>query len=259
MNLSLDQLLEAKPPVLPIWRAGSSKDPECVGTGWLALFDGQCYLISAAHVFENVLPNDCYVFAVDAFEPLEKTPFALSALTETFRTRDDDPFDIGAVLLPDNIINRVNGRAVFITPDMISDKPLLSDNTLYRVLGFPSGKNERMWERYQHGGKQFQTNVYQIKTTDIGSTFFPRTPFLSEWHLPLDFNQNEVLDAHGKKFKPPDMHGISGGLVIAEGENDIRPEAVVIQKDVEKSALVSVKITKVFEWLAHHAAAMRKR
>lgn len=256
MKITLDNFLQQKPFVLPIWRSGLSKDPECVGTGTLVFFDGHCYLISAAHVFEAIVEHGFYVFAVDAFEPIEKMPVVLSPLTDKFPTRNDDPFDIGAVLLPTNVINRVNGRVGFITPEMISEEQLPSDQTLYRVLGFPSGKNKRMWERHQHGGKLFQTNIYQIKTSDISASFFPNDPFFSEWHLPLDFNQNVVFDAVGKKHTPPDMHGISGGLVIAEAPDCIRPEAIVIQKNIKKSALVTVKMTKIFEWLERHAKSM---
>ena len=256
MDLSLDNLLQQKQPVLPIWRAGSSKHPECIGTGTLVFLNGHCYLLSAAHVFEALRGNDFYVYAVDRFEPIEKVPIALSALTEKFSLRREDPFDIGAALLPNNVIDRINGRAVFITPEMVSHHQLSPNDTLYRVLGFPSGKNERMWEKHRHGGKSFQSHVYQIKTTDVGTTFFPQEPFVREYHLPLDFNQNIVLDEEGKEFKPPDMHGISGGLVIAEGVNTTRPEAIVIQKNIKKNSLISVRMTKVFEWLECHTASM---
>lgn len=113
--------------------------PKATGSGVLIEYEGDKFLISAAHVLENAEEISYILLGVDA-QRLGGQLF-LSELPHHITNREDDYFDIAAMKLDDETI-AILGRSElrFLPARRIERTHLIGVDNIYLTFGFPARK-----------------------------------------------------------------------------------------------------------------------
>jgi hypothetical protein len=195
--------------VLPVFTHERDR-PERIGTCLLIRLEGHAFVLTAAHVIDDVQRTKRrFTVAVGG------TLFAIQR--DRFVTRPEDPTDIGVIPLRRPLVELFSARgAQFLAAEEIdeTDRAEGTDivNTLaytYFALGFPASRSQ---SRIQHAQKKIHVKGHAIRLTLAPTVTYP-TGLSRADHILLDYNSREIL-LEGRSVNPPAVQGMSGGGIF---------------------------------------------
>jgi len=245
--------------VLPVF-SHETEGPESVGSCLLVRIDGQAFVVTAAHVLQQLHETTGrFVVAVGGR--------LVRLYAGGFVTNPDDAADVGLVpLVPAALSTFLEAGAVLIEREMIDEAErgdgidLLNMVTnTYFVFGFPGS---RSWSRVSHATRQIHAKGYLVKLT-LG-TCFPDGVSPHE-HLILDYDEKEILQDRERK-QPPSIYGVSGGGIFRfqRGQPEtMRLVGIAIERHKRERIIVGTRImvaaTLAREVIARYPDALLNR
>lgn len=237
---------------------------ESIGSGTFVFFDGQVYLISAAHVFDELKRRKkapvLHVGVANKFYEFTEAQMYVSNMELVGGDRKRDTLDIGVMILPDEFIDELNSKFLMVTEDLIENDERIESLQFYQALGYPNTRNDKLAKKAKY--KKQPQNVFLLRysgekksSNDIDGEFF-----LDEYHVVMDFDPKKGFDDDGIKVPVGNVIGMSGGLI--QGVLDYIPHSpgmyptyaagIVTQKTKKQDAIVGTRFSAVFEWLKLH-------
>lgn len=219
-ELALERLVECQnkltqrfiSSVRSVYGARKNGNPEHIGSCVIIEYNGEKFLITAAHVIDENKNTSLY-FSSDG---------CLCEITGEFNSskaingdRKDDIIDVAALRLNDNQISQI-GTSFIPHNEILWDEACL-ENKMGLVIGFPNSKNNR----YNSSKKKVITTpaIYSDKmfsAKDIVSKKY------ENHNIAIKFNKKKCKNENGEikhTFKPTGLSG--GGLFLMADVSNI--------------------------------------
>lgn len=252
-----------KSVVMFMHKKGDAYDP--IGSGTFFFHNGKLLIVSAAHVFEDLEGDDpVFLYAAHKLFRLPSIKAMVSNTIATQGSRGKDPFDIGAMVVPDEVVDECNGDINFIQPDLIETSENAERIRFYQIIGFPGAKNTQLAKKAARQNRMFIPEGFVYSSNDASTKVFPHPRFDPKYHVALEFSKTRNFDDNAQTLQAPDPAGMSGGLI--QGCFDYIPHsngfyptcaaAILIELERKANAFIGVRINAVYEWLDLHAARL---
>lgn len=207
VDIAVEQYIESIRPIYGVNRSGG---PEHIGTCVMVEIDGNCILVTAAHVIDENKYTNLYVGVGQSLKLLEGD-FYCTAIPET--GRDDDHFDFAWLTLAADQLEKFEG-ANFVPLSDISDDDSNYQGVQYLVLGYPNSKNKKTvnvsravkpkYIKYSSTAKHIKELCAKLNIPD-------------DTHIFLDYNEKHSKDDEGNMVNSYSPRGVSGGALINLG------------------------------------------
>lgn len=252
-----------KSVVMFMLKKGDVYDP--IGSGTFFFHDGKLLIVSAAHVFEDLEGEEAaYLYAANKVFKLPYIKALVSNTSATQGSRSKDPFDIGAMVVPDEVLDECNGEINFIQRDLIETPANSERIKFYQLIGYPGPKNTQLAKKAARLNRMFIPEGFVYSTYDTSAKVFPHHRFLPEYHVALEFSKTGNFNDDNLPLQAPDPDGMSGGLI--QGCFDYIPHsngfyptcavAILIELERKAGSFIGVRMNAVYEWLDLHAAKL---
>ena len=125
--------------VRPIYGTPNGLRPILIGSCLLLTFEGEKYVVTAAHVLDWIPSHALYVSGVVGTEPVQIIG-KIRATEEPPEGRDKDKLDIGIWRISSSEEQRL-GAVKFIDASEVSHNRATTTNRVYMAMGYPLSKN----------------------------------------------------------------------------------------------------------------------
>lgn len=238
-----------------------------IGSGTFVFHDGALYIVSAAHVFEDLKgPVAAYVHVVDKIFSLVNINVFVSNKEPFQNDRTRDSFDLGAMLVPEEILDYCNGHISFIQQDLIENDRNRDAIIGYQVIGYPGFKNSRLAKKAVYTNEPFipEALVYSGHFMERAIKENPR--FTNRFHIAINFEEKNNKNDDGVRVDAPKPEGMSGGLIQgcfyyvphSEGMYHTCASGILIELDQANRSFIGVRFDAVYEWLERHSSHFAK-
>lgn len=227
------------------------------GTGTLLRVADASFLVTAAHVIKEAYNLDkglCITASNGSFVQVHGNWMCSS---EGQHETTEDPFDIAALQLDYNIVERLKDN-LFLRLDDVNFEEDLS-NGIFCLFGYPSSLSQPSI----NADTKLILKPFQYATCPYGGQTDMLSGYQSRFHLLLGANPNETTDINGRHLIfasregtrlqfPGDLGGISGCSVWMVGAQDVpvedwsKPRVVAVQTSVYSNS----QIIKATRWVA---------
>ena len=240
------------------------KTYESIGSGTFVFCDGEVYLVSAAHVFDELKLREkapvLHVGATNKFYEFQEARMFVSNTEDVNGDRQKDKLDIGAMLLPDEFIDEVNGKFLMVTEDLIENKARAENLQFYQALGYPNARNDKLARKAIYKQQSQDAFLLRYSGDKKLSSEIKEEVFIDDFHVIMDFHPKKGFDDDGNKVSVGNVTGMSGGLIQgvldyvthASGMYPTYAAGILIQKTKKQDAIIGTKFSAVFEWLKLH-------
>ena len=238
-----------------------------VGSGTFVFYGSSLFIVSAAHVFENLAREGAaYLHAVDKVFRLRRIKVISSNKDAFGDERDQDSLDLGAMLVPDEIIDYCSGKISFIEPDLIENNVKKKSIIFYQALGYPGEENTGLAKSAVRQEEAFLPNLLLYSGQLMDETVRINPRFSEEYHIAINFEEKGNVNDDGKSVVVPRLEGMSGGLIqgcfnYLPHSNGLYPtcaSGIIIEKDSANRSIVGVRFDVVYEWLEMHSGQLIK-
>jgi hypothetical protein len=232
--------------VQPIYRADRNGRPTLFGTGFCLALGGRKYLVTAAHVVDDILKDGGYVLGDGEFVPLLGDFYCTEAPKGD---RDCDYLDFAWKCLSDDDVATLGWSVFFYEKDLCENRaPTVG--RVYLALGYPRSKNKKA----DPTSRKVRPKMNKYYST--GKAFpdlFASLELSGHEHIAIA-HANRSVDPDGVGVNSVYPRGMSGGPFIDLGRNSSladlarkepfqgRLAGMLIEKYDEHDALVAVKI-----------------
>lgn len=191
--------------VAPIYRDGL-RHPLLVGSGVLVRLDDLIFLVSAAHVADDIQRDAHYFGAGGVLLPLPPAR-QVSVLPES-GDRGDDRIDLAHWIVDPETAKKIPS-ADTIFPEYFDAAGQLdgSDSFQYLIQGYPFSRQPRSFD-----GKEWGAKAFTFVTNEMDAADYSAAMVDSQQNLFLDYEKHAIF-RDGSKVVGPDLHGVSGGAV----------------------------------------------
>jgi hypothetical protein len=218
----------------PFYRIDEIRNrPSFIGSGILAKFGDLHFVLSAAHVFDELGSSLCFPEAgIEAPVEVEVTTSPIPA-----SGRDSDFLDVAIAHLPHEVASLLERRFNFIEVcDLLLDD-VHEDGKRYCFTGFPA---TRTGVRYPARAIDVDCYEYRLDSRRITSECAPWHPAL---HLAGEFRRDEMRVPGGNRITAPEPNGMSGGGVwVLDASGSCKLVGIGINWDGNLNALIGVRI-----------------
>jgi hypothetical protein len=232
--------LEVRQTVVPILGESRKGEPCAVGSGVLVSLQGRNWIITAAHVLDEVANGNLY---------LGGSTDLLELQGEFFRTpmpptgRNDDPIDVGYVCI-DSLGDRISKDFCFLPESLIEGNHSTEEERNYIFTGYPHKA-----VKIKGSTRKITPQLHSFESKGIALARYQGMGLDPNTHLAIPFNAKRAKDAAtGRIETPKDQSGTSGGGVWIgvpqEGGGGMAPRLVglVIEHRSKEKTLVATKI-----------------
>lgn len=191
--------------VVPLYTNDNRGWPELLGSGFFVNSGGNNFLVSAAHVLDTCREASVYYYCSKSEVRSLSGRFML---TPRIGGRDNDPIDIGIVLLDSqHTLPCFHGQKNALPSSYLSvPEPSAEKESQFLALGFPATRSI------------VNTNSLTVETKPQAFLSSPSpkntTTALDDEHLVLVFDRKRSVDSFGHHKVFPDPHGMSGSPVF---------------------------------------------
>lgn len=232
--------------VHPIYRADRNGRPTLFGTCFGLDLDGRRYLVTAAHVVDDIAKDGGYVVGDAKLIPL-LGDFYCTRSPEG--VRDGDHFDFAWKELRSDEVGALRWDK-YIDASEFCENRAPTAGRVYMVLGYPRSKNKKADPTSR--SVRPKLNLY-YSTGKAFRQLFSSLGLTGEEHIAID-HANRSADASGVGVNSVCPRGMSGGPFIDLGRNSSpadlarkepfqgRLAGMLIEKYDEHDAVVAVKI-----------------
>ena len=231
-----------------------TKKYKSVGSATLVSHRSHLLFITAAHVIESLDPEQTFIYVEQTFYKIRGLPTFVSNCS-LFGSRDDDPLDLAAIILPKEVAHKFN-QDNFITLDQCAAGDGFA-SSIFQAIGYPHAKNTKAINKTVRIPKEFRSEGLRYTVEDISYEVFPYKNFCSEYHIATCLTKAGFVQGSRAYMNIPDLHGISGGLLqkvglynqVTDGFDIAYPAGIILEKKRGNSAFMSLRLSVVFEWL----------
>jgi hypothetical protein len=243
-----------------VWK---KKAYEPIGTGTFVFHDGKLLIVSAAHVFEDLSDSGdvfLHVGAVNSIFRLRKFKASVSNMEHVSMDRSKDSFDLGVMIVPDEIVDVCNGKILMIQEDMIENEMNRDHILFYQAIGYPAAKNRTLAVKAAQTNRLFSPEILVYSGEQKTSFDIPDKKFLDKYHVIFNWDKKKNFNDDGNHVNVPKPNGISGGLIqgcfdYVPHSNGLYPTCaagIITERDFLGNAMVGTRFSTVFEWLKLH-------
>lgn len=237
-------------PLCPIY-SESAHRPEPVGSGFLVRVDELIFLVSAAHVVDDVGKGPRYFGAGEQILPLPAVTFT-TPLPPSGR-RADDLVDIGYWIL-DPAMTKLISSADTLRVDQLDlvDASDIALGSTYYLTGYPESRQPRRLQ-----GDQFIAKPLHFVTEELGTSAYSYLRRSRNDYLLVDYSKTNFFSGLHKQTGP-DLYGVSGGSIWRlSGSIHVQPQRPVLTGVVTAWRLKTpqcVIASRIRLWLEHASA-----
>ncbi|MEB0030565.1 hypothetical protein QN372_07410 [Undibacterium sp. RTI2.1] len=244
--------------VIPFYSYNNDKKKyQSVGSAVLVMHRTQMFFITAAHVMESLKGEKTFIYFEKTFYEVGGLPAFLSDCS-IFPSRDDDPLDLAAIPLPEGLV-----KDCILDKFITIDKYLAGNSVpspLFQAIGFPHSRNTKAVNKTAKILGEFRSEGMRYTVTDVSARSFPYKNFCERYHIATCLTKTGQIQGARTHADIPDLHGISGGLLqkvtdynpTTDGFDIAYPAGIILEKKRDNSALFSLRLAAVFEWLDIH-------
>lgn len=200
--------------------------PEPIGTCVLFAVGSRRFLVTAAHVLDEVHKSPVYLGYGETMIPLDSGQIVGSVMPDS--GRDNDPIDIGVLALQGDRYLQLKDED-FLGPDEVDVNEVAEPEKFYIAIGFPA-------DQVVHADIEPQLKFDGITSMGRGKPelFDELRVFSPHSHILVEYEQECMVIGDDYKAAP-DPHGMSGGALF-------RFDSVKAPGKDEKDPLVGILI-----------------
>lgn len=190
------ELNKRKYSLCPIFEKIGKSEYKFIGTSVIVNLFDNLFLITAAHVIEDISLPKQYVLIKDEYVNLKTA----------FNCIKDKNKDLAYLKLDNELSNIFYSNFIPIEQADISQNEKKSMH--YGFMGFPKSKVKGIY-----GTSKFDFTPYMFYDVEVEKDIYSNLNFDQNTHIIINFNQKESFDRIEEKIIPPSPKGISGGSV----------------------------------------------
>lgn len=225
--------------VLPLFAEISGGKPKLVGSCFLVSYGTDSYLVSAAHVFDELKAGHELFFYIEPHTKRKLSGNVRLTKTPEGKNRKSDRLDVGVLKLegPDlPPYPKVEKYPIAIGALMPNALP--RESKLYLLIGFPESKS-----RANPSAREIKSKVYGFSNISVPSQKYADLGVSPQSHVVLSFDRKRTVGPDNQIHRFPEPSGISGAPVwLLYDENGLN--------DPDQFTIVGVAIE---HYKTHHA------
>lgn len=236
---------------------------DAIGSGTFVFHDGKLLIVSAAHVFEDLAnKGEIYIHVnpVNKIFRLNKSKAFVSNKDHVNGHRHKDTLDIGAIIVPDEIIDICNGHISMVEEDFIENEENRNKVLFYQAIGYPGSKNTKLAEKSARTQRPFTPEILVYGGSPKSAKNIVNKEFTDEHHVILEWDDKKNFDDDQKKVNIPKPDGISGGLIqgcfdYIPHSNGLYPTCaagIITEKNTHGKAMIGTRFSTIYRWLRMH-------
>ncbi len=195
---------------------------EVIGTCIYLFFDGDPYVVTAAHCVDGVIESGKKVVFYTERHPSEFLTKCYCTSIPDGGVRDDDRIDICIYPVGSEQFTRLNSLHRFLEEDEVDWDPNLDESSTYVAFGFPVHQNPELISNEVDLHISIPI-LLSLVAGEHKEEFYSKNKsrgYNRKDHICLDVNKNKLFDLkndtkRGKATKLPDLRGMSGGPVFS--------------------------------------------
>lgn len=236
--------------IYPIYAFRDNDDPTLVGTAFAIEYKDARYLISAAHVIDNIEKAELGYGANGIFTQITGEIHKIKPTG----AREDDPLDFAWIKLSSAEAEKI----AYIPSALLDVSPEQPTGRIHSAVGFPLSKNKTI------APKERQRKVISPKKLTYHGTladaaeYFDKREMTSATHLAIK-HQGRSYESDGTEVNSFAPKGMSGGPMIDLGLRQPlerpfcqRISGVLIENDLKAEVIVAVRIHLVLDAIDQH-------
>ncbi|MGE0469022.1 MAG: trypsin-like peptidase domain-containing protein [Nitrospira sp.] len=236
--------------ILPLFAQVSSGKPKLVGSGFLVSSDTNSYLVSAAHVFDELKTGHELFFYIEPHIRQKLSGSLRLTKTPEGNNRKLDRLDVGVL--------RLEGPGLPPYPkvdkyplvfDALMPNALPRDGKQYLLIGFPESKS-----RANPIAREVASEIYSFRNASAAPQKYADLGVSTQSHVVLSFNRKRTVGHDSQIRTFPEPSGMSGSpvwlLYDENGPNDPVQTPVVgvaIEHHKNHHAIVATDIDVVLK------------
>ena len=231
--------------VSPLYREGIHR-PDPVGSGVMIRVGELVFVVTAAHVLEDMGSGPRYLGALDELLPLPALQF--TTRVPPGKTRDKDRLDVGCLLVDSHTAKRFKPADTLTLADLDIENPLsIEAEAFHFLLGYPESRQPRRLV-----GSEFEARTFPLLTNESSADEYRAIELERAKNLLVHFDKSDTYRS-GEKITGPNMPGVSGApiwrLTGTNGVNPGTPRLAAIAIAWRREPPLGVVGTRIVEWL----------
>ena len=228
----------------PIYGEGF-RHPELIGSGVLIRANELVFLVSAAHVADDVRPSRPHYFgALGQLLPLPSLRFT-SPLPAS-GSRDDDRVDLAYWVLDPSVSRRMpSAETLFLSQLQLTIEPRGAQAYQYLVNGYPHTRQPRRFVE-----NEFAVKDFGFITDELDEESYAKASVDRDHNILVEFDREDVF-RRGQQVLGPDLQGVSGGALWALDGRSASPQRPLLAGIVttwRRAAPKGIIATRIAEW-----------
>ncbi|OAI15567.1 hypothetical protein A1507_14170 [Methylomonas koyamae] len=213
--------------VVPIFAEKPNGKPQLVGSSFLVSAGQDSYLVSAAHVFDELkFDNELFFYIAPATKRKLSGSLRLTKIPEG-KIRKDDRIDVGVLKLEGiGLTPYPEVDKVPLTIDTFLPRALPREGKQYLFVGYPESKS-----RVNPVARYVASEVYSFRNISATPQKYEALGISAQSHIAVRFDRKRTVGPDGKIRAFPEPSGISGSpvwlLYDTRGPNEPRHTPVV--------------------------------
>ncbi len=234
--------------IVPLFISGVGRIPQLCGSGFLVSVGSTSFLISAAHVFDELKKGRDLFFYMEpkTLRKLSASGQILVTKIPDGKTREQDDLDVGVFKFEGSgqpPYPAVEKEALSV--DALLPGALPREGKTYLIVGFPASKT-----RFNPINPALKSKVYSFRNISHPTDKYGEIGLEPQNHIAVIFERKRSVGPDGKPRWFPKPHGVSGSpvwLLYSEQEDPDNPKpisavGVTIEHRKDQRAIVATDI-----------------
>jgi hypothetical protein len=206
--------------IIPLFAETSNGKPKLVGNSFLISSGTSSYLLSAAHVFDELKADHELFFYIDLHTKRKLSGNLRLTKIPEGKNRKSDRFDVGVLKLEGQGLPPYPKVEKFpLDIGALMPNALPRENKQYLLVGFPESKS-----RANPVNREVVSGLYSFRNFSVPSTKYANLGVTPQSHVVLSFDRKHTVGSDGQIRAFPEPSGISGSpvwlLYDENGPND---------------------------------------
>jgi hypothetical protein len=213
--------------IVPLFIDGGGKKPMLCGTGLLVSASTSSFLISAAHVFDELKDGNEIFFYIEPKTKLKPSGRILLTKIPEGKSRKQDILDIGVLKFegphqpPYPAVDKYT-----MSVDAFLSNALPREGKTYLLVGFPGSKSP-----VNPIKREVKSKVYGYRNISYPANKYSDFGVKPESHISIIFDRKRSIGPDGNLRSFPDPRGMSGSpvwLLKSEEEEPNKPNPISV-------------------------------
>ena len=124
-------------------------------------------------------------------------------------SREEDPLDLGFMVVPDQIVDDCNGKILMIEENMIENEINKDRILFYQAIGYPASKNARRAENSARTGTPFSPEVLVYSGSRKAAIDVSNKRYVDTHNVIMDWSGKETFDGRRGSGRTPRSQTVS--------------------------------------------------